>query len=95
MGLDNNLCPYYSSRMLVEHADILCAPYTSILNEDIRNKLGINVNNAILVFDEGHNVVDVDKGMKSKEVTLDDIELLAKKVDEYLKKYRERLRVKN
>jgi Rad3-related DNA helicase len=28
----NDLCPYYSSRVLTPHTDILCLPYTSILN---------------------------------------------------------------
>jgi len=57
MGESNSICAYYASRNLLEYSDIIYLPYSSILNADIRNRMGININNAIVVFDEGHNVL--------------------------------------
>lgn len=72
LGSDHDLCPYYSSRAIAEYADVLCVPYSSILSRDVRNKLGINIYNSIIVFDEGHNLIDYEKQMRSPEVKIEE-----------------------
>ena len=57
MGKSHNICSYYGIKNISGVADILCVPYISILNSEIRNKLGINLNNSIIVFDEAHNII--------------------------------------
>lgn len=51
LGDAHQLCPYYATRNLIEGCDLICLPYASILNTDIRNRIGINLHNSIVVFD--------------------------------------------
>ena len=51
LGANHTLCPYYATRNLMEYCDILCLPYASILDSNIRNRIGINLHNSIVVFD--------------------------------------------
>jgi hypothetical protein len=48
-----------------------------------------------VVFDEGHNVIDHERQLHSPEVAIDDLVALAQQIDEYAKKYYERLKVAN
>lgn len=45
---------------MFELADVICVPYSSLLKKDIRDKLNICASNCIIVFDEGHNIVEYD-----------------------------------
>lgn len=65
IGKKNNLCPYYGLKNIAGVADILCIPYASILNADIRQKLNIEINNSIIIFDEAHNLLEQDANLKS------------------------------
>ena len=52
-------CPYYLSRALAKHAELIFCPYNYVLDPFIRKSLDINVQGAIVVLDEAHNVEDV------------------------------------
>ena len=64
-------------------AEIVCAPYSSILNPEVRSRLGININNAIVIFDEAHNLIEQELSIKSPEVSYSDLLCLTKRIDEY------------
>ncbi|KAL7551056.1 hypothetical protein ACHAWF_014257 [Thalassiosira exigua] len=49
-------CPYYTSQVLAKDADIIFAPYNYVLDPGIREALGIDLTNAVVVLDEAHNV---------------------------------------
>ena len=49
-------CPYYVSHVLHQEADIVFAPYNYVLDPGIRDALGIDLANAVVVLDEGHNI---------------------------------------
>ena len=49
-------CPYYLSRGLARYADLIFAPYNYVLDPDIRAALGINLDGAVVVLDEGKRV---------------------------------------
>ncbi|CAB9497764.1 Regulator of telomere elongation helicase 1 [Seminavis robusta] len=49
-------CPYYLSRALSKHAELLFAPYNYILDPGIRKALEIDLEGAVVVLDEAHNV---------------------------------------
>jgi hypothetical protein len=51
-------CPYYLSRELAQHAEIIFSPYNYLLDPGIRSAMGLDVNNAVIILDEGHNVED-------------------------------------
>jgi len=52
-------CPYYLSKELSKHAEILFAPYNYVLDPGIRQALDIDLNGSVVVLDEAHNVEGV------------------------------------
>jgi len=51
-------CPYYVSRSLSKHAEIVFAPYQYVLDRSIRKSMGIQLEGSVVVLDEAHNVED-------------------------------------
>lgn len=51
-------CPYYISQALAKDAEIVFAPYNYVLDPGIRNALGIELMNSVVILDEAHNVED-------------------------------------
>ena len=51
-------CPYYISRALAKHAELIFAPYNYVLDPSIRKSLDIGLAGAICILDEAHNVED-------------------------------------
>eukprot|EP00804_Cyclotella_cryptica_P007195 CCRYP_009729-RA/>CCRYP_009729-RA protein AED:0.21 eAED:0.21 QI:131/1/1/1/0.87/0.77/9/1400/1710 len=49
-------CPYYISQMLSKDSDLVFAPYNYVLDPQIRKAMGIELTNAVVVLDEGHNI---------------------------------------
>ena len=47
---DHAVCPYYLSRALLKHANIVFAPYNYILDPAIRKTLKVNLNGAVVVL---------------------------------------------
>jgi len=49
-------CPYFISRALATRAELIFCPYNYVLDKGIRNSLGIDIENSIIVIDEAHNI---------------------------------------
>ncbi|XP_074285300.1 regulator of telomere elongation helicase 1 homolog isoform X2 [Silene latifolia] len=49
-------CPYYMSRELLKGVDILFAPYNYLIDRSFKDRIGIEWNSSILIFDEAHNL---------------------------------------
>jgi len=58
-GREIETCPYYGVRSLQDQADITFCPYNYLLDPTIRRTLNINLSNAIIIFDEAHNIEDI------------------------------------
>ncbi|CAJ1966607.1 unnamed protein product [Cylindrotheca closterium] len=58
---EESACPYYMSRALKSHADLIFAPYNYILDASIRKSMQISLKDSIVVLDEAHNVEDTLK----------------------------------
>lgn len=50
------VCPYYGMKDRVAGADLVFMPYNYLIDEKIRENFKISFENAILIFDEGHNI---------------------------------------
>lgn len=59
MGREQTTCPFYLTRELQHKADMLFMPYNYLVDSMIRQTLKIDLSNAILIFDEAHNLVSV------------------------------------
>lgn len=56
IGKMENACPYYIAKKMVADADIVFMPYNYLFDPKIRNANNIDLQNAIVIIDEAHNV---------------------------------------
>ena len=49
----NAVCPYYTSRLLINEVNIILCPYNYLIDPRVRNSMQISMNNCILIIDEG------------------------------------------
>ena len=73
IGRDHEVCPFYLSREFVPNSALLLMPYNYLVDPDIRNRLQLNLENSILVFDESHNLESVCNEAASFDLTSHDI----------------------
>ncbi|KAK7116907.1 hypothetical protein R3I94_023261 [Phoxinus phoxinus] len=50
------VCPYYMSQSLKQHADVIFMPYNYLLDPKSRRAHNIELKDAVVIFDEAHNV---------------------------------------
>ena len=86
---------YYSSRTALEGAEIVTLPYQHILSFEIRESLGINLKDSIVIIDEAHNLMDTITSIYSCEISLSDIKICKKLMKIYLNKFKRKLNGKN
>lgn len=55
-GRRKSVCPYYAARRVLPKADVVLAPYSSLLVESTREALGLRVERSVVIVDEGHNL---------------------------------------
>jgi regulator of telomere elongation helicase 1 len=51
-----NACPYYLSREGFDEASVIFAPYNYLIDKQSRKAQNIDVKDAIIIFDEAHNL---------------------------------------
>ncbi|KAL5106358.1 Regulator of telomere elongation helicase 1 [Taenia crassiceps] len=62
-------CAYYLSREVKSDAEILFMPYNYLLDVKIRTLYGIELTNAVVIFDEAHNIEQVCEDAASATLT--------------------------
>ncbi|MFW6110779.1 MAG: helicase C-terminal domain-containing protein [Thermoproteota archaeon] len=55
IGEKRRICPYSLARKASKHCTLIVAPYPYIFNRHIRNRIKLELDGRILVFDEAHN----------------------------------------
>jgi len=81
LGKKHNFCPFYMSRELYQSADIIFMPYNYLLDEKTRKSLDIDLNGAVLIFDEAHNINKMCEEAASVQLTSTDIALALKDLE--------------
>ena len=61
-------CPYYTTKDRVAGADLIFMPYNYLIDEKIRENFEINYSNAVIIFDEAHNIAPCSEEVTSFEV---------------------------
>jgi regulator of telomere elongation helicase 1 len=58
MGKDHKVCPFYYTRNLVEDAELVLVPYNYLFDKDSRTSTLADIpwKNAVVIFDEAHNL---------------------------------------
>ena len=80
-------CQFFAMKELHKTAELVLCPYNYIFDANIRGALEIDLSNAAVVIDEGHNVEDVCRDGASVEVTLEALEAAANELADVAKYY--------
>lgn len=75
MGHTHQVCPFYYTRGLVEDAELVLVPYNYLFDKDSRagTLSGIAWNNAVVIFDEAHNLESFASESASFDLSTKDI----------------------
>ncbi|KAL3313789.1 Regulator of telomere elongation helicase 1 [Cichlidogyrus casuarinus] len=68
-GRKSGCCPFYMSRDLIEDAELFFMPYNYLLDKKSRLSNGIQLENAVIIFDEAHNIEQVCEESSSVALT--------------------------
>ncbi|XP_068453212.1 regulator of telomere elongation helicase 1 isoform X2 [Clinocottus analis] len=83
-GNKQRVCPYYLSRTLKQQADIIFMPYNYLLDPKSRRTHNIELNGAVVIFDEAHNVEKTCEEATSFDLTPYDVASAISAVDRLL-----------
>ncbi|CAN9508127.1 unnamed protein product [Ophioblennius macclurei] len=83
-GTKQRVCPYYLSRSLKNQADIIFMPYNYLLDPKSRRAHNIELNGAVVIFDEAHNVERTCEESTSFDLTPYDVASAITAVDRLL-----------
>ncbi|XP_018429186.1 PREDICTED: regulator of telomere elongation helicase 1-like [Nanorana parkeri] len=90
-GSKHRACPYYLSRHLKQHADIIFMPYNYLLDTKSRKAHNIDLKGTVVIFDEAHNVEKMCEESASFDLTpydlasgIDALDMVIKEVTDSL-----------
>uniref|UniRef100_A0AAQ4PPV0 Regulator of telomere elongation helicase 1 n=1 Tax=Gasterosteus aculeatus aculeatus TaxID=481459 RepID=A0AAQ4PPV0_GASAC len=83
-GNKQRVCPYYLSRSLKQQADVIFMPYNYLLDPKSRRAHNIELNGAVVIFDEAHNVEKTCEESTSFDLTPYDVASAVSAVDKLL-----------
>ncbi|XP_046714369.1 regulator of telomere elongation helicase 1 isoform X2 [Silurus meridionalis] len=84
-GKKQRVCPYYLSRSLKQHADLIFMPYNYLLDPKSRRAHNIELKGAVVIFDEAHNVEKMCEESTSFDLTPYDLTSAIDVVDKLLR----------
>uniref|UniRef100_A0AAQ5YQ22 Regulator of telomere elongation helicase 1 n=1 Tax=Amphiprion ocellaris TaxID=80972 RepID=A0AAQ5YQ22_AMPOC len=82
--VSTRVCPYYLSRSLKQQADVIFMPYNYLLDPKSRRAHNIELNGAVVIFDEAHNVEKTCEESTSFDLTPYDVTSAINAVDKLL-----------
>lgn len=91
LGTGLRVCPYYSVRNGLKSAEIIACPYQILLQKSAREMLNVDVEDAIIVIDEAHNLIDTIISLYSVSINLIEIEMIITGIKHYLRKFMKKL----
>ncbi|KAH8428921.1 DNA helicase [Aspergillus melleus] len=95
IGKKTGTCPYYASRSVIKHTEIVTLPYPLLLQRSAREALEISVKDHIVIIDEAHNLMDAISNIHSVTITLSQLETSISQLTAYARKFKTRLKGKN
>lgn len=91
IGRAIGICPYYSVRKGVELTEMVALPYQMLLQESTRVALNLKIDNAIVIIDEAHNLMDVIGAIHSVSITETELSKIIESLKVYVQKFSSRL----
>ena len=87
LGKDVRGCPYFSTRQMLQKAELVFCPYNYLLDPSIRKKLSIKLKDSVVIFDEAHNIESIAADTASLEVELSDLEIAVSELERYVLRF--------
>ncbi|KAJ3733285.1 helicase C-terminal domain-containing protein [Lentinula guzmanii] len=94
-GRLSGICPYFASRKAIPQAELITLPYNLLLQKSAREALGIDLNNQIVIIDEGHNLIPTLLSLSTVHISLQLLQTALNQVTTYMTKFRNRLNPTN
>ncbi|KAL4882341.1 helicase C-terminal domain-containing protein [Aspergillus karnatakaensis] len=95
LGKKLGICPYYASRPIVSHSEIVTLPYPLLLQRSARDALDLSIKNHVVIIDEAHNLMDAIANIHSITVSLAQLQTSIFQLTTYGRKFKTRLKGKN
>ncbi|KAJ5633002.1 hypothetical protein N7490_009341 [Penicillium lividum] len=95
VGKEIGICPYYASREVIKHSEIVTLPYPLLLQRSAREALNLSVKGHVVIIDEAHNLMDAIAGIHSVTVSLCQLQTAISQLTTYARKFKTRLKGKN
>ncbi|KAJ5152871.1 uncharacterized protein N7482_009349 [Penicillium canariense] len=95
VGKEVGICPYYASRSVIKHSEIVTLPYPLLLQRSAREALNLSVKDHVVIIDEAHNLMDAIAGIHSVAVSLSQLQTAITQLTTYARKFKNRLKGKN
>ncbi|PWN23453.1 DNA repair helicase [Microstroma glucosiphilum] len=92
VGKEMKTCPYYAGRTAARQAELVTLPYNLLLQKTARESLGISLDDAVILIDESHNLIDTILGVYSCTITSTQLTVAKAQINEYLRRFASRLR---
>eukprot|EP00752_Nemacystus_decipiens_P006081 g5489.t1 len=70
LGKKHQVCPYYTTRGALTTADLVLCPYNYLVDPGVRETMGINLKDAVVIFDEAHNLEACAREAASAKLSL-------------------------
>jgi hypothetical protein len=86
VGFQDKACPYFYSRDVSSSADLVLLPYNYLLDTSIRATLKLQWQNAVIIFDEAHNLERVASDAASFSLTSADIARVIEELQNVLRR---------
>lgn len=84
LGNHRKICPYFHSREFCASSDIVLLPYNYLLDGNIRSSVKVDWTNAIIIFDEAHNLERVSADAASFSLSSTDLALCIQEMQQVL-----------
>ena len=95
LGKTMHTCPYFGARKSLAQAELVTLPYNLLLQQDARDALALDLDDAVVIIDEAHNLIDTILATYSIELSQAHIEQAAFQVNAYLSRFSMRLKGSN
>jgi len=82
------ICPYFQQKGRIGGADLIFMPYNYLIDSGIRENFDINFSNAIIIFDEAHNIAQCCEDAASITIESRQLDQVIEELGEILKQVR-------
>ncbi|CRG95602.1 DNA repair helicase, putative [Plasmodium gallinaceum] len=73
VGQNIHFCPFYATREIQNECHVILLPYNYLFEESTRKILKLNLENSIIIIDEGHNIENVAEDAVSFKIRNSDL----------------------